>query len=662
MNTSRELIETIAEQVTAIETEAERREFLERTCPDPEVRREVDLRLSMTELGVAGGSEETPVVIGVTGYLGYTLDGKYRLDSLLGRGGMGAVFTATHLGTERIVAVKLIMPQFMRNDAFVERFRREARAAGRLRHPNIVDVTDFGFAQVGSERVAYLVMEYLDGCTLRELLADETRLPLPWVVDLLEQVCSAVHEAHRQGIVHRDLKPDNIWLEPNRLGGFRAKVLDFGIAKLLEGDTSTDSKPESTLTGGPVDAAEPVPSIPPVIPPLSAEADPGAAPGFGLTRVGGLLGTPAFMSPEQCRGEALDPRSDIYSLGVVAYQMLSGVTPFSGDGAAVIRAHIESQPQPLKERLEKIRPQVSQVIMSALAKDPAARPQTAQAFAHSLRANADGLGILYRRAFALYSENFPQILKLSLIAHVPVFVLLALSLVLRLAVMAFGGKDSLPLWVPVEVLRSAATFVTSSTISGLVAIVVAQWAVAPLREMELGPAFAILRRRWKPFLKTGFLATFRILIGFVLLLIPGLRRTVHYSLWAPVVLMEGMEPKAALERSRVLAMRSTWSVIVAVLFQSLLPRLVERLLRLGFGIEGGTSGDVGMTVASQFLSLSSVVVLPLLAIVPALLYLKLRQLGGETPAEVMAQVQPVMPRSKWERTLRPRQTTQRPTR
>src|SRR6185436_20621684 len=174
-------------------------------------------------------------------YVGQTLDEKYRLERLLGQGGMGAVYLATHLGTERFVALKLIMPQFMRNQEFVERFKREARAAGRLRHPNVVDVTDFGFSGEGVDRVAYLVMEYLDGCTLSDVLAEENRLPLYWVVDILEQVCGAVQEAHQQGILHRDLKPDNIWLEPNGLGGYRVKVLDFGIAKMGEvSSTNTD--------------------------------------------------------------------------------------------------------------------------------------------------------------------------------------------------------------------------------------------------------------------------------------------------------------------------------------------------------------------------------------------------------------------------------------
>src|SRR5437763_10813405 len=170
-------------------------------------------------------------------FSGQILDDKYRIERELGRGGMGTVYLATHLGTERSVAVKIISPQFMQRAEFVERFRREARAAGRLRHPNVVDVTDFGFADTDEGQVAYLVMEYLDGCTLGEILEEENNLPVSWTLNILEQVCSAVHEAHQQGIIHRDLKPDNIWLEPNQRGGYTVKVLDFGIAKLEEQDT-----------------------------------------------------------------------------------------------------------------------------------------------------------------------------------------------------------------------------------------------------------------------------------------------------------------------------------------------------------------------------------------------------------------------------------------
>src|SRR5438093_1677670 len=141
---------------------------------------------------------------------GELLDDKYRIEQLLGQGGMGAVYRATHLGTKRTVAIKVIHPQFSDHEEFVERFRREAEAAGRLRHPNVVDVTDFDFAQTSSGQVAYLVMEYLDGCTLAEVLAEEQRLPPDWVVVVLEQVCSAVDEAHRLAIIHQRVKPDNI--------------------------------------------------------------------------------------------------------------------------------------------------------------------------------------------------------------------------------------------------------------------------------------------------------------------------------------------------------------------------------------------------------------------------------------------------------------------
>jgi serine/threonine protein kinase len=189
--------------------------------------------------------------MGLTQLSGELLDEKYRIEKELGKGGMGSVYLATHLGTGRPVAVKVITPQFMMNDEFVERFRREAKAAGRLHHPNVVNVTDFGFARVEGERIAYLVMEYLDGCTLAEVLAEESQLPIDWVVDIIEQTSSAVDEAHQQGIVHRDLKPDNIWLEPNRRGGYTVKVLDFGLAKLGDvqvGGASTDLSSDASTT------------------------------------------------------------------------------------------------------------------------------------------------------------------------------------------------------------------------------------------------------------------------------------------------------------------------------------------------------------------------------------------------------------------------------
>src|SRR5215208_4910848 len=168
----------------------------------------------------------------LTTLIGQTLDCKYQLDKRLGQGGMGAVYLATHLGTKRPVALKVIAPQFMANEEFVERFRREAEAAGRLRHPNVVNVTDFGFTSSGAMNLAYLVMEYLDGCSLGDMLKERGRLPLGFVIDVVEQICLAVSMAHEQGIIHRDLKPDNIWLQPDQRGGYNVKVLDFGLAKL----------------------------------------------------------------------------------------------------------------------------------------------------------------------------------------------------------------------------------------------------------------------------------------------------------------------------------------------------------------------------------------------------------------------------------------------
>ena len=615
---------------------------------------------------------------GADRYLGRTLDDKYRLDRLLGQGGMGSVYLATHVGTERLVAVKLITPQFLRNADSVERFKREARAAGRLRHPNIVDVTDFGFARVDEESVAYLVMEYLDGCTLRDVLIEEKRLPLPWVVDLLEQIGSAVQEAHKQGIVHRDLKPDNIWLEPNRLGGYRAKVLDFGIAKLTE--ATGESFPAHQ---GPVDASAAVrpatkkePESPgvvvldsdsatvvaPTVHPRSGGLEVGAQDqGLGtasLTGVGSILGTPVYMSPEQCRGEALDFRSDIYSLGVVAYQMLCGQPPFSGDTATVMGAHLNDEPKPLRQRNPGIPKPIARVVMSALDKDPALRPQSMTAFASALRANADGLGVLYRRSFALYCEYFPQVLTLSLVAHVPVILLMVVAGALRVMDPVWVLPGGIQLWVPIDLLYSGATFATGSVISGVIALLVGQLSAVPLKPLDLRPALGLLLRRWRPFLKTSVLAAFRITLGLILFVVPGFLLAMRYSLWAPVVLMEGLEGRDALRRARVLRDRSRSLIAVAMVFQLFLPFGVQRVLGRLVGVDGDAEWNIAIEIGSRLMSLTSVFLLPLLAIVPALLYLKMRQLGGETSTEVMAPIEMGEPARQWECKMRSRLTTQ----
>ena len=655
---------------------------------------------------------------GLEQYVGEILDEKYRLEHLLGQGGMGAVYLATHLGTERYVALKLISPQFMRNNEFVERFKREARAAGRLRHPNVVDVTDFGFARMKAGPVAYLVMEYLDGCTLGDVLSEEKKLPLEWVADILDQVCSAVHEAHQQGIIHRDLKPDNIWLEPNRLGGYRVKVLDFGIAKL--GETSAppadddpaatiidDTTPASitnayletdTLLQQPEDESqtlafkikrEGVGTVlqKPLTETHAHEDDgtllfePGTSSGSrhtahiatsqqgpALTRVGAIMGTPLYMSPEQCGGGYVDTRSDIYSLGVIAYQMLAGEPPFAGPTSVVMRAHREQTPHDLRARAKKIPKRVAAVVMSALAKNPAERPQTAFAFASALRGQSEGVGALYRRAFSLYSEYFPKFLRLSLIAHVPVIVTTILISALFIAnkYLPRGGMPQkvamISAMVIVGLLQIIAYMVAGGVISGVTAVIITQLTAAPLRPVKLREAFAVLRRRWREFLKTMIRVTLRIFLGCLLLLIPGLIIWVRYSLYAPVVLIEGLQGKAAMKRARELASRSWKTIIVVSMLQLLIPMVVSFLvgrIRVGVNVQQAT---LAHRIYQQVLGLVNIFVVPLISIVPALLYIKMCQLGGESLTAALAQIEESgEKRSAWQQRMRTRLSLHTPT-
>ncbi len=645
-------------------------------------------------------------------YVGEILDDKYRLERLLGHGGMGAVYLAVHLGTERYVALKLISPQFMRNREFVERFKREARAAGRLRHPNVVDVTDFGFARMQEGQVAYLVMEYLDGCTLGDVLAEEKRLPLEWVADILEQVCSAVHEAHQQGIVHRDLKPDNIWLEPNRLGSYRVKVLDFGIAKVgavavpvPEDDpkstivdnvsaeraaaATTAIKAPSLETDTLLRPGEPVGTwlqneklTQPFVPGDHAEDDDGtllfeqgthpasrhteqiatSAQGPALTRVGAIMGTPLYMSPEQCGGGYVDARSDIYSLGVIAYQMLAGEPPFGGNTSTVMRAHREQSPPDLRERQEKIPKRVAGVVMSALAKNAAERPPTAFAFASALRGQSEGVGALYRRAFSLYSEYFPKFVKLSFLAHIPVIVttLLLIGLFIAQGVMPRGGLTQKIvmgcLMVIVGLLKFVAMTVAGGVISGVTAVIITQLSAAPLRPVQLQVAFRVLRQRWRPFLKTMLMVTWRILLGFLFLIIPGLIVLIRYTLYAPVVLIEGLEKKAAMRRARELASRSWRIIIIVSILQIFIPSIISGVVGALVGLSFRENRDsLANQIVQQILALNQIFVLPLMSIVPALLYIKMRQLAGEPLSAVLTQIEEGEGKgSKWQQRMRTR--------
>lgn len=661
--------------------------------------------------------------------IGEVLDNKYRIERQLGEGGMGAVYLATHLGTERPVALKVISPQFMKHDEFVERFRREARAAGRLRHPNVVDVTDFGFARVDADQVAYLVMEYLDGCTLDEVLSEETSLPLSWVIDILEQTCSAVGEAHQQGIIHRDLKPDNIWLEPNRRGGYTVKVLDFGIAKLDDPVLPTSTDENTPVLPVRFDSFAPTqpsewqtlnladsntqPAVAPseaathlqtsfetdlglpeavtrILPNETESSEAGTrffaaqsmeeagtriledrttdeqlgvqtASISSLTRVGSILGTPLYMSPEQCRGDALDARADIYSLGVIAYRLLSGQTPFAGDVSTVMKLHREAPPPPLV--VKRVPKKVAALVMSALAKDPNDRPVSAEAFASALGAHSDGTGSLLRRSLTLYAEHLPTFLRLAVLLYAPV----VLTTVLQVATKYMATHGIMPSpWGSittgvVSLLTFLITFLAASVMIGVTTWLITQALAMPLRPMLLRPAFNAMRRRLRPLLVTTMLTNLMVIVGMALCLVPGLYLMTRFAMVAPTVMMEDLRGRAAMKRSRALFRRSRRTVIAIVFIHLCVPILIGITTSLLIAAvakavsSGGVKGLVNIiTMSQQVVSLPFTILLSSLAsVVTALLYWKLRLAGGETLRQAFSQfTEEEAPASKWQQKMR----------
>lgn len=285
--------------------------------------------------------------------LGHTLDDKYRLEEQLGIGGMGTVYRARHVLIDRAVAVKVLNPRFVEDEAARTRFRREAKAAGRLQHSNAVTVTDFGESPDG---YVYLVMELLEGRTLRDVLAKEAPLDVARSVSLMLQISAAVAAAHEAGIIHRDLKPANIFVVQRADLPAMVKVLDFGIAKLAA-ETLDE---EDYLT---------------------------------LTQVGAMIGTPRYMSPEQCDGADLSPAADVYSLGCILYEMLAGTVPFSGSTPlAIAMKHTAEAPRSPRDFVATIPPALEQVVLHALEKQPQDRPANAAEFRKELMATAERLG------------------------------------------------------------------------------------------------------------------------------------------------------------------------------------------------------------------------------------------------------------------------------
>lgn len=262
----------------------------------------------------------------LTRVLARALGSQYQLGAEVGRGGMGVVYRATDLTLRREVAVKVLSPDLIGHRAVVERFLAEARIIARLRHPNIVPVHVAG----ETEGLVYFVMDFVAGQTLRQRLQREGRLDEALVARIAADIASALEAAAEAGVVHRDLKPENILLEGS---GPRALLTDFGVARILEGDGPT--------TG------------------------PGVA-----------MGTPAYMSPEQASGEPIDIRSDIYSLGVVCYEMLTGRPPFEGPPRALLSRQILDPPAPIEERRPGLSPALTTAVMSALEKVPEARYQS----------------------------------------------------------------------------------------------------------------------------------------------------------------------------------------------------------------------------------------------------------------------------------------------
>ena len=273
---------------------------------------------------------------------GQTLAGKYRIEGFLSQGGMGAVYRATHVMLGKPVALKLIRPEIVTSAEVVRRFQREARAASLLSHPNIVTIYDLGQVEDGT---LYLAMELCAGMSLKDLIVAEGPLAPRRAVRLCRAIAGALALAHKNRIVHRDLKPHNVMIARDAEGQETPKLLDFGIAKAVETDGAT------------------------------------------LTSTGMVLGTPRYLSPEQAKGLSVDGRSDLYSLGIIFYEMLVGRVPFDDPSVpSLLVKHMAEPPRPPSELRPDVPPAIESIVLRLLEKDPARRFQSAEDLSAALAA------------------------------------------------------------------------------------------------------------------------------------------------------------------------------------------------------------------------------------------------------------------------------------
>lgn len=271
---------------------------------------------------------------------------RYEIGKRIGRGGMAEIFQARDILLDRPVAMKVLFPEFATDPAFVERFRREAQAAANLNHPNIVAVYDWGKVN----NTYYIAMEYVNGRTLADILKQSGTLTPMQVCDVMSEVASALISAHQNGVIHRDIKPGNILVSTTG----QVKVADFGIARAL-----------------------------------------GAGVEQGLTQTGAVMGTATYFSPEQAQGVSTDQRSDIYSLGVVMYEMLSGTAPFTGENAvAIAYKQVHEYAMPLDQRLASVPPEVAAIVAKCMEKSPADRYSSAEEVRDELRRFVEGMPVL----------------------------------------------------------------------------------------------------------------------------------------------------------------------------------------------------------------------------------------------------------------------------